>query len=163
MRLSSACPQFAGCETEEMEPGVPARGEMSAVAADRFATAGDGGLQSFHFAGRAMEEMVEHSPSTVIVGGADGAQTGNRFAAQTVPVLTLPQTSSPESRLQAEAREGLQPRRQRRGEPFTFCPPLDAHASPPRSLAYNLDILSQLPDGLFAAKPCGALTDYVKS
>jgi hypothetical protein len=30
----------------------------------------------------------------------------------------------------------------------------------PRSLAYNLDILSQLPDGLFAAKPCGALTDY---
>jgi hypothetical protein len=30
----------------------------------------------------------------------------------------------------------------------------------PLSLAYNLDILSQLPDGLFAAKPCGALTDY---
>ena len=67
MRLSPACPLFAGCETEEMEPGVPARGEMSAVAADRFATAGDGGLQSFHFAGRAREEMVEHSPSTVIV------------------------------------------------------------------------------------------------
>jgi hypothetical protein len=29
-------------------------------------------------------------------------------------------------------------------------------------LAYNLDILSQLPDGLFAAKPCGALTDYMR-
>ncbi|MDX9862475.1 MAG: M24 family metallopeptidase [Rhodospirillales bacterium] len=65
-----------------MEPGVPARGEMSAVASDRFATAGDGGLQSVHFAGRAMEERVEHSPSTVIVavfdflsgylGGRDG-------------------------------------------------------------------------------------------
>jgi hypothetical protein len=50
-----------------MEPGVPARGEMRSVAADRFATAGDGGLQNFHFAGRAREEMVEHSPSTVIV------------------------------------------------------------------------------------------------
>jgi hypothetical protein len=50
-----------------MEPGVLARGERRAVAADRFATAGDGGLQSVHFAGRAMEELAEHSPSTVIV------------------------------------------------------------------------------------------------
>jgi hypothetical protein len=50
-----------------MEPGVPARGERRAVAADRFATAGDGGLQNFHFSGRDKEERVEHSPSTVIV------------------------------------------------------------------------------------------------
>ena len=40
--------------------------------------------------------------------------------------------------------------------PADSCSPF----APPRSLAYNLDILSQLPDGLFAAKPCGALTDY---
>jgi hypothetical protein len=36
-------------------------------------------------------------------------------------------------------------------------------AKPCGALAYNLDILSQLPDGLFAAKPCGALTDYMWS
>ena len=77
MRLSPACPLFAWCETEEMEPGVPARGEMRAVAADRFATAGDGGLQSFYFAGRAREEMSE--------GGASAPSSTKRQAFHILP------------------------------------------------------------------------------
>ena len=148
-----------------MEPGVPARGEMSAVAADRFATAGDGGLQNFHFAGRAREEMVEHSPSTVIVAVVVDRR---RWRAHGESVRrangACPHTSHRPLRQSPAFR-----RKRGRG----FSPVVNEEASlshfarlsmrmhrSPRSLAYNLDILSQLPDGLFAAKPCGALTDY---
>jgi hypothetical protein len=127
-----------------MEPGVPARGEMSAVAADRFATAGDGGLQNFHFAGRAMEEMVEHSPSTVIVAVVvDRCHRRRRWRANGESVRrangACPHTSHRPLRqsptFRRKSGRGFSPVVNEEASLVPSCPPLDALASIPPALS----------------------------